>query len=280
MEQKTFLRTTAEAFMRSGVVVFTIIVVLVVISVMYEADSGVSDGTCNVAVFPIEGVIMPFHGLENYELVTIPKEVENFMDKVEDDEMIKAVLVEINSPGGTPVASERIANRLYNSSLPIVALSGDMAASGGYMIAAATDHIVASPMSDIGSIGVNMSFVEESKRNEEEGLTYVQLVTGKYKDIGDPNRPVTAEEREILLADLQVIHDEFVNMVAEYRNMPTSTVTSLADGLSMPGRKALEVGLVDSLGGREEAKRVMAQIIDKDVADIHFCEYEAPLLFF
>lgn len=187
--QKTFLRETAGVIMRAVVVVVTIVAVIGSINALYEVESGISDGTCNVAVFPIEGVILPFYGLLEYDMVTTPEMVESFMRSVEEDDQIRAVLVEINSPGGTPVASQRIAERFRNSSLPVIGLAGDLAASGGYMVAAATDYLIASPMSDVGSIGVNMSYVEESKKNEEEGLTYVQLTTGKFKDIGDPIVP-------------------------------------------------------------------------------------------
>jgi protease-4 len=233
--QKTFLRETAGVIMRAVVVVVTIVAVIGSINALYEVESGISDGTCNVAVFPIEGVILPFYGLLEYDMVTTPEMVESFMRSVEEDDQIRAVLVEINSPGGTPVASQRIAERFRNSSLPVIGLAGDLAASGGYMVAAATDYLIASPMSDVGSIGVNMSYVEESKKNEEEGLTYVQLTTGKFKDIGDPNRAITEEERALLQADLQVVHDEFVDIVAKYRGLDRDKIATLADGSSMPG---------------------------------------------
>lgn len=272
--QKSFLRETAGVIMRATVVVLTIIIVIVSISALYEVETGISDGQCTVAVLPIEGVILPFHGLAEYEMVITPETVEGFMTAAEEDSHIEAVLLEINSPGGTPVASERIAERFRNTHLPVVGLIGDMAASGGYMIAAASDFLIASPMSDVGSIGVNMSYVEESQKNEEEGLTYVQLTTGKFKDIGDPNRPITEEERALLEADLQIVHDEFVDIVAEYREMDRAEVEALADGASMPGKRAIDAGLIDSLGGLAEAQGVLANILEKDVQDIRFCEYD------
>ncbi|MBP9842458.1 MAG: signal peptide peptidase SppA [Candidatus Pacebacteria bacterium] len=276
--QKTFLRETAGVVMRATVVIVTIVVVISSISALYEVETGISDGTCNVAVFPIEGVILPFYGLMEYDMVTTPEMVESFMQSVEDDDNIQAVLVEINSPGGTPVASERIAERFRNSSLPIIGLAGDLAASGGYMVAAATDYLIASPMSDIGSIGVNMSYVEESKKNEDEGLTYVQLTTGKFKDIGDPNRAITEEEKQLLLADLNIVHNEFVDMIAKYREIDRDKVAALADGSSMPGKRALENNLIDALGGREEARGFLATVLETDASSVHFCEYQRSLL--
>lgn len=273
--QKSFWRETAGVVMRSVVVVLTIVVIIITISALYQVETGISDGgACNVAVLPVEGVILPFHGLAEFEMITTPEAVESFMRTVEEDDHIAGVLLEINSPGGTPVASERIAQRFRDSELPIVGLVGDVAASGGYMIAAASDFLIASPMSDVGSIGVNMSYVEESEKNEEEGLTYVQLTTGKFKDIGSPNRPITEEERELLLQDLEIVHNEFVEIVADYRDMPVSQVAELADGSSMPGARAVEAGLVDSLGSRAEARGIFSSILEIDPEDVVFCEYD------
>jgi len=276
--QKSFLRETAGVVMRAIVVVATFILIVISVQALYEVRSGISDGACNVAVLPIEGVILPFYGLGNFDMVTTPEVIEAFMKTAEDDQRIRGVLIEVNSPGGTPVASARIAERFKDSPLPIVGLIGDLAASGGYMVAAASDYLIASPMSDIGSIGVNMSYVEESKKNEEEGLTYVQLTTGKFKDTGSPNRPITDEERELLLADLQIVHDEFVDIVTEYRGLERGVVETLADGSSMPGARALEVGLVDSLGSRQEAKEAFATILEITASEIRFCEYQRGFL--
>jgi protease-4 len=146
------------------------------------------------------------------------------------------------------------------------------------MVAAASDFLIASAMSDVGSIGVNMSYVEESKKNEEEGLTYVQLMTGKFKDIGSPNRPITDEERELLQADLDIIHNEFIDIVADYRELPRGEVVALATGASMPGRRALEADLIDAIGGRKQASAALAGFTDIGLADIKFCEYEQNFL--
>ncbi len=264
--------------MRSIVVVATIVVIFVSISFLYEVENVVSDGVCNIAVYPVEGVILPYHGIGEFEMITTPESVENFISSVEKEEGIKGILLEINSPGGTPVASERIAERLRASTLPIVGLIGDTGASGGYMIAAATDYLIASPMSDVGSIGVNMSYVEESIKNEEEGLTYVQLTTGKYKDIGSPNRPITEEEKALLQADLDVVHNYFIDLISKYRELDREAVAKLADGSSMPGQKALDNNLIDELGGRQTARDNFARILEMNVDDIFFCEYEGDLL--
>lgn len=276
--QKSFLRETAGVVMRAFVVVMTIVLVFVSISALYGIESELSDGTCNIAVLPVEGVILPYYGLAEFDMVVTPERIERFMHDAENDERIEAVLVEINSPGGTPVASERISERFRNSSLPVVGLIGDVGASGGYMVAAATDYLIASPMSSVGSIGVNASYVEESLKNEEEGLTYVQLTTGQFKDTGSPNRPITEEERALLQSDLDILHNRFIDLITKYRDLDRAQVEAVADGSSMPGQRALDNQLVDTLGSRPEARGVLSTIIGKSPSEVIFCEPEVSLL--
>ena len=275
---KSFGREVAGAVMRAVVVVLTIVIVIVSVSTLWDVESSISNGSCNIAVLPIEGTILPYYGLADFDLVITPEVVEAFMDAAEDEPSIDAVMIEVNSPGGTPVASQRIAERFRDSSLPVVGLIGDIGASGGYMVAAASDVLIASAMSNVGSIGVNMSYVEESEKNDEEGLTYVQLTTGQYKDIGSPNRPITEDEREKLQADLDIVHKQFISIISDYRNLSVEAVEAVADGATMPGARALDAGLVDSLGGRAEAKEVLAGITGKSSTEVVFCEYRRGFL--
>ncbi len=274
----SFGREVANVLLRVIAVIGTIVGVIFAIGWLYETEQTISDGSCNIAFLPLEGTILPFYGLVDAPLVITPEFVESFVHDAEEEEGIDAILVEINSPGGTPVASERIAERLHGSSLPVVVLIGDIAASGGYMVAAAGDHVIASPMSDVGSIGVNMSYTEESKKHEEDGVTYVQLTSAEYKDAGSPDRAITDAERELFQKDLDILHKEFVNLVAEYRGLEVSRVETLANGASMPGVRALEEGLVDSLGGWAEARGVISSLIGKSVEETVICDYKPELL--
>ncbi len=276
--QRTFLKEVALMVTKAIIVVLTIIAILVGSIALFDEGLGVSDGTCNIAVMPIEGEIWPFYGLANTPLIVTPDMVEDFIASAEEDTAIDAFLFEINSPGGLPAASERIAESIRNSSLPSVGMIGDLGASGGYMVAAATDYLIASPFSTVGSIGVNASYVENSKQNEEDGLAYVQLIAGKYKDSGDPNKPLSEEERALIQRDLDEVHKSFIDMVARYRGLPVEKVTELADGSTITGARAKESGLVDGVGGRMEAKKALATILGIEEADVIFCEYESPLL--
>lgn len=275
----SFKREVANVLLRVVAVVATIVLIVVSLTWLYETEATISDGVCTIAFMPIEGTILPFRGLVDEPLITTPSDVESFIKTAENEPGITGIIFEINSPGGTPVASERIAEVIRNTELPVVAVVGDVAASGGYLAAAAADHIIASPMSDVGSIGVNMSYVENSKQNEEEGLTYVQLTSAEFKDAGSPDRPITDAERAMFQADLDSVHDAFVSLVATYRNLDIGTVEALANGASMPGTRALESKLIDSLGGFAEARGVMSALIGKSLDETVICDYTPPSLF-
>jgi protease IV len=275
---RSFGREVALILFKAFVVIASIVAIIVALTALYETELSISDGTCNVAVIPIEGEIWPFYALSYVPGVITPEMVETSMRQAEEDTAIEAVLVEINSPGGLPVASERIAERLRSSTLPVVGMIGDMGASGGYMIAAAADHLIASPMSMVGSIGVTMSYLEYSQQNEDSGIEYVELNSGEFKNAGDPNKPLTEEEREVFQRDLDDLHNEFVTLVSRYRDIPKEKVAELADGSTMNGNRALEVGLVDGLGARKEAREALATILAKDISEIIFCEYESSLI--
>ena len=270
---------TKELFIvfKAITVVTAVILLFVGIGVLYSFEETVSDGECNVAVYPIEGVILPYHGLVDAPLVTTPDAVKEFLVQAENDSIVKAVLLEINSPGGTPVAAERIAESLRSSSLPIVGLIGDQGASGGYLAAAASDYLIASVMSDIGSIGVNMSYLEESQQLAEEGVEYVQLTAGAFKDAGTPYRDLTEEERALFQRDLDIVHAHFIDLVASYRNLEREAVVAVADGSTMTGSRAVEAGLIDATGGRREASEALAAILGIESTQVIYCEYELPI---
>jgi protease-4 len=275
----SFGRELASVLLKVFGVLLTIFFIGVIIIAFSFGFTAVSDGECNIAVMPIEGVIMPWgSGIEYPEFAVTPNDVRDFLQLVEDDALfVDGVLFEVNSPGGTPVASEEIAKQIAALTLPNAVLIGDIGASGGYMVASAADRIFSSAMSDVGSIGVTMSYVEESLKNKEEGLTYVPLTTGKFKDAGDPNKPLSEDERNYFQGQLDTINNEFINLVAYNRNMTFDEVKNLADGSTIIGQKAVDAKLVDEIGNREAVKKYFAEVLKKDVSDITFCEYTPPL---
>ena len=119
----------------------------------------------------------------------------------------------------------------------------------------------ASANSDVGSIGVTMSYVDASKQNQEQGLTYNQLSSGKFKDSGNPDKALTDEERQLMMRDLNIVYDNFVKAVAANRNLAVETVRVLADGSTMMGSMALENKLIDKIGGFTEATQYLKETI-------------------
>ena len=275
----SFWRELRSVLLKVFAVMLTLILLGLTVAVFSAGYTAVSDGECNIAVMPIEGVIMPWgYGMQYPEFAVTPNDVRDYLNLVSDDELfIEGILFEINSPGGTPVASEAISKLVASLDLPNAALIGDMGASGGYMVASAADRIFASAMSDVGSIGVNMSYVEESLKNTEEGLTYVPLKTGKFKDAGDPNKAITEDERAYFQGQLDTVNEEFINLVARNRGLEVDAVRALADGSTVIGQKAIDAKLIDEIGDRDAVKAYFAQVLGKDVSEISFCEYVTPL---
>ncbi|OGF00118.1 MAG: hypothetical protein A3I07_00090 [Candidatus Doudnabacteria bacterium RIFCSPLOWO2_02_FULL_42_9] len=243
----------------------------------YNSSWNISDGVCNVAVASINGDITTIYGSTTTEdEMTGPKtnadDVLAFLRDAEQDPDIFGVIVRIDSLGGTPVASELIADALKNFSLPTVALIREFGTSGAYLAATGADTIIASPFSDVGGIGITFSYLENWEKNSKEGLRFVSLASGKYKDYGNPDKPLTADERVLLERDLKIYHDQFIKEVAENRNLSVEDISKLADGSSMPGELALQNKLIDATGNQETARAWLAEQLGMGDEEIIFCE--------
>ena len=216
----------------------------------------------NVAVINIHGEIVTYltDQSSSEELAsTIPdlvssEEIVAYIDEIEADSNIEALIVEIDSYGGSPVASEEIADALTRMTKPTIAVIREGAASGAYLIASAVDKIYASEMSNVGSIGITMSYLDYSQQNRQDGITYQQLSSGKFKDTGDPDKVLTTEEKELLMRDIKILHEAFVKRVAENRGLDIGQVEKLADGSMMLGMAAKENGLIDEIGNITDAQ--------------------------
>ena len=211
----------------------------------------------NVALISIHGEIATYSYYTEegeYSDMVSSEEIVKYIDVIEDDEYMEALIVEIDSYGGYPVASEEIMNALKKMKTPVVALIREGAASGAYLIATGADKIYASEASDVGSIGVSMSYIDYSEQNKEEGLIYQQLSSGKFKDSGDPDKELTKEEKELYMRDVIILHDIFVREVAENRNLDIKKVQELADGSTMLGQAAKDNGLIDEIGDIYDVK--------------------------
>ena len=210
----------------------------------------------NVALVPIDGIILGTDDSGSFfESVSSSLDIVELIEKADKNPNIKAIMLEINSPGGSAVASEEIANAVRKTNKTTVAWIREVGASGAYWIASSAEHVVASRVSITGSIGVIASYLEFPGLLERYNVTYQRLVSGKYKDIGSPLKEMTAEEKAIFQQNLDAIKDYFVSEVAKNRNMNKKDVDRIANGLFYLGAQAKELGLVDELGGKDEAIR-------------------------
>lgn len=185
--------------------------------------------------------------------------------KYADDKSIKAIVLRIDSPGGGVAPSQEIYSEILkarkNSGKIVVTSMGNIAASGGYYIACASDKIVANPGTLTGSIGVIMTFSNVEELMKKIGLKTEVIKSGEFKDIGSPMREFTEKERKLLQGVIDDVYDQFVNAVADGRNLDVQKVKELSDGRIFTGRQALEIGLVDKLGSLEEAIKLAAELV-------------------
>jgi len=209
--------------------------------------------------------------------------IVGILNKAAKDDGIKAVLIRVNSPGGSAAASQEIYNAIVRlkEKKPVIVSMGDVAASGGYYISAASDKIFADPATLTGSIGVIMQFLNYGGLFEKYGLEGVTIKSVKYKDIGSPYRKMLPEERAILQSALDSVHQQFVRDVAKGRGLKVEEVVKIADGRVFTGEQAQKIKLVDKLGGMQEAIEYAAKKGGLDLpANIDYLQKENPFSMF
>jgi protease-4 len=185
--------------------------------------------------------------------VATPEGIIDQLRKADNDPTVKAVLLRIDSPGGTASASEEIAQAIAGQRKPVIASIGDVGASGAYMAASQSDEIWSTGASDVGSIGVIMQLTEYGDLLAKIGVKQFAITSGKYKDAGAPWGKLTPKEREMFQADADMVYEQFIALVAKGRSMPVAKVRELATGWAWPGQRAKELGLVDHIGNYTDA---------------------------
>jgi protease-4 len=266
--------------------VWVLVVVLVLIAlagcclwpfVFVVADSGFGGAYYEgVAVIHIDAIIT---GVSDTSLLggysVTPEYMIDLLQAADADPGVSAILLRIDSPGGTASASQEIAMEVARLEKPVVASIGDIGASGAYMIASQCDHIVATPSSAVGSIGSVIQIPNYEGLMEKLGIEYTILTSGEFKDTGSPYRSLTETETAMLRAELDMILDAFVADVAEGRGMSEDEVRELATGWVWTGQEALELGLVDSLGNYSDALDVAADEAGIE-GDYEVIAYDVP----
>ncbi len=195
--------------------------------------------------------------------VSILARVREELKKAEEDERVKALVVRINSPGGTATASDILYRELSafkaRTKIPLVAAITDVGASGGYYVALAADTIVAHPTTVTGSIGVVMLTLNAEGLLQKVGVTPVAIKSGAKKDMGSPLRGLTEEERAIFQGVIDDLYGRFVSLIAKERQIPEDKVRAFADGRIYTAQQARALGLVDRIGYVEDAVEMAKQ---------------------
>jgi signal peptide peptidase SppA len=238
----------------------------------YITPEVISDEGCNVFGIELHGELLTYISNENlsedaYPLLDQSSSEEIIIDinNSNKDSKIKAILLEVDSFGGSPTAAEEIDAAIKHSEKPVIAYIRTLGLSAAYWAISGARYIVALPSSDVGSIGATMSYVDNSKKNIQEGLTFNQLSTGKYKDTLNSDKILTFEEKQLIMRDLNIIKDNFIKAVSENRKIEIEKVKVLADGSSMPGQMALDKKMVDKLGTFYDVKDYIKGIIGENV---------------
>jgi len=221
------------------------------------AMTGVGDA---VAVIRLNGAISSGSGSSFATQGITPDLVDNLLEQAASNPAIKAVVVRVNSPGGSVVASDAIYRAFLEFDKPIVVWMDEMAASGGYYIACGSDHVLAHPATLTGSIGVISQFYNAEELLDKVGVDVIVIASGPHKDIGSSFREMTEEERALWQEIADEVYGDFVELVAQARDLPPEQVRELADGSIYTGRQAFEHGLVDGVGTLDDAITKAAEL--------------------
>lgn len=245
-------RPILTVFIILAIVGVFLVITMVVVLKMLDPSANLSFGE-KIGVVPIEGTILNSHA------------ITAGIEKLRKDEEIRAIILRINSPGGAVGSTQEIYREVLKTTetKKVVASLGDVAASGGYYVAAGANKIVANPGTITGSIGVLMQFMRFQELLDKIGVKFEVLKSGEFKDVGSPHRELTERERELLTKLIENIESQFVTEVANGRNLPLDSVREVADGRIFSGSQALKLGLVDKLGNFQDAvdlAKTMARI--------------------
>ncbi len=235
--------------------------------------AGIQDSTPKVAIVYAEGEIVD--GDSTSSTVIAGERFSRELRKVRRDNSVKAVVLRVNSPGGSALASELIQRELVlirEAGKPVIVSMGAVAASGGYWIATASDRVFAEPNTITGSIGVFGILPNIQKLAGDYGVTFDTVKTAQHADLFTAARPKTDEELKIIQNVVDRIYNDFIERVSKSRNLPAAQVQEIAQGRVWSGEEAKRIGLVDEIGGLQTALAFAKEKV-KLPADAKIAEY-------
>ncbi|KKS30849.1 MAG: putative protease [Parcubacteria group bacterium GW2011_GWA2_43_11] len=251
---------------------FLLVLFIGFLSILYNEDM-----TCNIARIPIHGVLTSTdNGIGELLGMGVIVSADSVIKKItdaEDDENVVAILLDVDSPGGTPLAGDEIMSALLDIQKPVVAVVRDRGTSAAYWAISGADYIVASPVSAVGSIGVTMSYLEVASSTELTGSRWIDLSSGLYKDAGNPERILTEQEKEYFQSQVDSAHAYMIDRISTSRTrLQKEELTALADGRAYFGEEALRLKLIDVLGGFSEAITYLQETLTMNEEDVVLCE--------
>jgi protease IV len=238
------------------------------------------EGSDKIAVLPVAGTIAAEALVAPGSATVSPETLRNQLRQATRDRRVRAVVLEVDSPGGGVVPTDQMHESIQDfkeeTGKPVVVSMGQTAASGGYYIATAADQILANDNTLTGSLGVIFSYLNFTEAAEEYGIEQEVVKSGPFKDIGSPTREPTEEELEILQTYVDEGYDQFVQVIVEGRGLPEEEVRELADGRVYSGQQAETLGLVDELGDLERAAEASRELAGVEEATVVRYQRQSP----
>ncbi len=227
--------------------------------IFFATDSSkVSVGSGDaVGVIHLDGVIAGTG--DSLSGVITPEHFLSLLEQAEQDDRVKAILLRVDSPGGTVAASEEISHYVAECPKPVVVSVGDVGASGAYMVSSQADEIWANAGSSVGSIGVISQIPNVSGLMDKVGVEFQVITAGKNKDTGSPYRQLTEDERALIQGEVDDAYELFIDLVATGRQLSEPQVEDLATGWAWNGETAKDMGLVDEIGTYRDALDAAAE---------------------
>ncbi|MFY9484814.1 MAG: signal peptide peptidase SppA [Patescibacteria group bacterium] len=234
-------------------------------------------GNDKIVLLRAEGVLVD--GISDFdpEVINIER-LAREIDQAKNDSNVKAVVLLVNSPGGSITASDTIYKKIIElkaAGKKVVVLMREVAASGGYYISSPADKIIANQGTLTGSIGVILQSVNVQGLFDKVGLQPVTFKAGKFKDLLSPTRAITDDERQLIQALIDEAHGQFITAVADGRKIDRSKIVALADGRVFSGTQAKQAGLIDDIGNLPEAIKAASDLAG--ISQAHVVEYSSLL---
>jgi len=229
------------------------------------------EGKDKIVLLRVEGILFDEEGSNFSSGIVDVERLAKQIDQAKDDQDVKAVILLVNSPGGSVTASDTIYKKIIElkaAGKKVVVLMREVAASGGYYIASPADKIIANQGTLTGSIGVILQSVDVQGLFDKVGLKTVTFKAGKFKDILSPTRDITDEERQLIQNLIDEAHGQFITAISEGRQLDRTKVVELSDGRIFSGEGARKAGLVDELGNLPETIKIAKELAGVEQARV------------